>query len=48
MTLYFAESGEKIWNIARKYFADAQEIKQINEINEDVLSCDKMLLIPTI
>lgn len=48
MTIYFAQSGEKIWDIARKYFADANEIKQINDINEEILSNDKMILIPII
>ena len=46
MTVYFAQCGEKIWNIARNYFANVDEIKQINEIDEDVLSHDKMILIP--
>ncbi len=46
MTVYFASSGEKIWDIARHYFADVEELKQINEISEDTLSTDKMILIP--
>ncbi len=46
MTVYFADAGEKIWDISRKYLADIKELKQINEINEDVLTNDKMLLIP--
>ncbi|MBR3967976.1 MAG: DUF3794 domain-containing protein [Clostridia bacterium] len=48
MTIYFAHTGEKIWDIAHKYFAQADEIKQINNIDEEVLSSDKMILIPTI
>lgn len=47
MTVYFADSGEKIWDIARYYYASVDEIKQINQINEDILACDKMILIPT-
>lgn len=47
MTVYFATSGEKIWDIARRYFANVDEIKQINDINEDVLPDDKMILIST-
>lgn len=46
MTVYFAETGERTWDIARKYFAPLDEIKQINGIEEDVLSCDKVLLVP--
>ncbi len=46
MTAYFASAGENVWDIARSYFADVKELKQINEINEDVLIDDKMILIP--
>ncbi len=46
MTVYFASSGEKIWDIARNYFANVDEIKQINELELDVLNTDKMILIP--
>lgn len=47
MTVYYASSGENIWDIARRYLADIDEMKQINEISEDVLSNDKMILVPT-
>ena len=47
MTVYFASQGEKIWDIARHYFADVEELKQINEIDEDILTRDKMILVPT-
>ncbi len=46
MTVYFASSGEKIWDIARRYFADVEQLKLINEIYEDILEQDKMILIP--
>lgn len=46
MTVYFASEGESVWDIARHYFADVDELKQINEISENKLLCDKMLLIP--
>lgn len=46
MTVYFAETGEHVWNIARKYFAPLEEIKLINDIEEDVLTSDKVLLVP--
>lgn len=47
MTVYFASAGEKIWDIARHYFADVYELKQINEIDQDILTGDKMILVPT-
>ncbi len=46
MTVYFAEADEKLWDIARHYFANVDELKQINEIEGDILSTNKMLLIP--
>lgn len=46
MTVYFANAGEKIWDIARRYFADVEQLKQINEIYDDALEYDKMILIP--
>lgn len=47
MTVYFAYGGEKVWDIARHYFADVEELKQINEIDDDVLTDEKMILIPS-
>ena len=45
MTIYYAVAGERVWDIARNFFADVDEIKQINEITGDVLADDKMILI---
>lgn len=47
MTVYFAYGGEKVWDIARHYFADVEELKQINEIDDDILTDEKMILIPS-
>lgn len=46
MIIYFAMSGENIWEIAKKYSAGVEEIKKLNSINEDVLLVEKALLIP--
>ena len=46
MVIYFAESGEKIWDIARKYNSSMEEIVTINELTGDVLAVDKALIIP--
>lgn len=46
MTIYFANAGENVWDIARNYFADVEEVKQINEISENILSSDRMILVP--
>lgn len=46
MILYFADGGENVWDIAHKYFASVEEIRKINQIDENILKNDKMLLIP--
>lgn len=46
MTVYFADKGENVWTIARKYFANVDEVRQINDITDDALIEDKMILIP--
>lgn len=45
MIVYFASAGEKVWDIARRYLANVEEIKEINDITEDVLTYDKMVLV---
>ncbi len=46
LTVYFAESGEQIWDIARKYLADINEVKRINDIKDDNLTSGQMILVP--
>jgi len=46
MTIYFASIGERIWDIARKYLASSKEIKEINNIETEVLQNDTMIFIP--
>ena len=46
MTIYFAESGEKLWDIARKYLADINEMKRINSIEDEKLIGGQMIMIP--
>lgn len=46
MTIYFASSGESVWEIARRYCASVKEIKQINDINDEMLENDTMILVP--
>lgn len=45
VVLYYADKGERVWDIARKYFTSAQIIKRNNDIDCDVLDENKMLLI---
>ena len=46
MTIYFANEGENIWDIARKYLASVSEIKEINGIEEEVLNNNTMIMVP--
>ena len=46
MTIYFASDGENVWDIARHYLASVADIKQINDIEENILESGKMVLIP--
>lgn len=46
LRLYFAESGEELWDIAKRYGASMLRIIEENELDGDALSEAKMLLIP--
>lgn len=46
MTICFACDGESVWDIARRYGAAVEEIKQINDITDDTLESAKMILVP--
>lgn len=46
LVIYFANSGETVWDIAKKYCADVEEIKRLNGISEDCLIINKKLIIP--
>ena len=46
MTVYFAEAGESLWDISRKYLASVEEVKSINGITDDKLSGRQMILLP--
>ncbi len=44
--MYYAHSGENIWDISKEYNACCSDIMSINELEEDQLSVNKVLLIP--
>lgn len=46
LIIYFALSGESVWDIARQYNTTVNAIMSENEISEEVLEYDTMLLIP--
>lgn len=45
LTLYFAEEGESLWDIAKRYFTDEIYIKEDNELDSDILPEKEMLII---
>lgn len=46
LTLYFADGGESLWNIAKRYNTSVEAIKRENNLEEDTLQERSMLLIP--
>ena len=46
LTLFYAEPGERIWDIAQKYCTSAEAIRMENELTEDVISERTMVMIP--
>ena len=46
LIIYYAGEGERIWDIAKRYNSDVEQIREINSIKCDVLEDDKQLLIP--
>ncbi|MBQ6825124.1 MAG: DUF3794 domain-containing protein [Clostridia bacterium] len=46
LTVYFANEGEDIWDIARNYNSSVDEIMNINNLETDILPNNKMLLVP--
>lgn len=45
LTLYFAEKGEKVWEIAKKYSTSANAIKRDNDLSDDIIENPCTLLI---
>lgn len=46
LTIYYADAGESLWNIARSYCTSVEAIRQENDLDCDVLENRGMLLIP--
>lgn len=45
LVVYFAEKGERLWDIARKYATSVAVIKKMNAMEQDILNEKKLLLI---
>lgn len=48
LTLYFADKGEDIWNIAKRYNTSAQAILNENNLENQYLKQNGMILIPIV
>lgn len=46
LILYFASKGEDVWGIARDYCTGVSRVREENDLTEEVLSSDRMLMIP--
>lgn len=47
IVLYFADKGETLWDIARRYNSSIDEIKALNNVSEDLLLAPHKFIIPT-
>ena len=45
VVLYFADRSESVWDIARQYCTSAEKIISENELEEDILSSPRILMI---
>ena len=48
LVIYYADTGERLWDIARKYCTSVNAIKEENELSEDVVPARGMMMIPSI
>lgn len=48
ITIYFADKGESVWEIAKKYNTSADAVTEENSLEENFLSKRSMLLIPIV
>lgn len=46
LTIYYADGGETVWDIARRYYTCVEAVKKENDMDTDVIERDGMLLIP--
>lgn len=48
LTIYYAEKGEPLWDIARKYYTSVNLVQQENNLEGDVVEKSGMILIPAV
>jgi len=45
VVLYYADKGEELWDIAKKYLTSVEIIKRDNQLEENVVNTDRMILV---
>ena len=45
LTLYFAQQGESLWDIAKRYRASVESIQKENALDNDIVSEERMLIV---
>ena len=48
LVIYYADEGERVWDIARHYNTRVDEVMSLNALTEETLSGSKMLMIPNV
>ena len=48
ITVYFSDSGERLWDIAKKYNTSEDAVRRRNSLKGDVLENETMLIIPQV
>lgn len=48
LTIYFTDENEKVWNIAKKYKTTVQAIMEENNLDNDIITERRFLLIPAV
>jgi LysM repeat protein len=48
MTIYFADMGESVWDIARRYGTTVSAVQEENGLADETVPEKRMLVIPTV
>ena len=48
LIVYYAEAGERVWDIAKRYKALPQKIIEDNGLKSDIIETDMPVMIPTV
>lgn len=42
---YIVKNGDTLWNIAKQFYTTVEDIKEMNDINEEVKQGQKLLIV---